>query len=105
MPAPYKAVPAMVKGDLHRAFDIMLEDKQAEEMATIAVEKINGSLLLVSATEDEFWPSTAMSNQIMDRLENNDFEYYYEHIPIKGGHAEPLNHFDVVFKFLENHFR
>lgn len=50
------------------------------------------------------WPSTEMSNMIMDRLKQKEFQYAYEHIAIKGGHAEVLDHFESVFKFLNENF-
>jgi uncharacterized protein len=102
VPAPYSAVPAMLKGDLRGAFRIILENKEAEAKALIPVEKINGSILLVSATKDNQWDSTEMSDKVIKRLENSQFKHYYKHIPIEGNHAEPLNHFDLVFDFLEN---
>ena len=105
VPAPFEAVPAMLKHDLHRAFSIMLEDNDAEELAFIEVQNINGAILLVSATKDEFWPSTDMSGQIMERLKRNNFEHYYEHLPIEGSHSAPLDHFDEISSFLKQNFK
>ena len=45
-----------------------------------------------------------MSEKMILRLKSNKFKYYFEHIPIAGGHGEPLKHFDLVFTFLENNF-
>lgn len=36
--------------------------------ATIAVEKINGPVMLISGVEDELWPSDMMAREIMKRL-------------------------------------
>ncbi|MBA6157356.1 acetylxylan esterase [Tenacibaculum sp. S7007] len=105
IPMPWKAVPSVLKREMSNAYKIMLENKVAEDKASIAVEKINGNLLLISATQDELWPSTLMSNKIINRLKVNNFNNYYEHIPIEGGHTEPLKHFDKVFQFLEEHFK
>lgn len=104
VPAPYSAVPSMLKGDLLQAFRIILENKEAEAKALIPVENINGSILILSATKDNQWDSTEMSDKVIKRLEQRKFKHYYQHIPIKGDHAEPLNHFDLVFTFLENQF-
>ncbi len=82
IPMPWKAVPSVLKRDMSKAYMIMLENKEAEEKASIAVEKINGNVLLISATQDELWPSTMMSNKIINRLKANNFSNYYEHIPI-----------------------
>lgn len=103
-PAPYSAVPAMISGDLLEAFNIILENKDAEEKARIPVEKINGSILLLSASNDEAWPSAQMSNKIIERLKSKGFKKDYEHVVIEGGHTAPLEHFDLVFTFLEKTF-
>jgi len=33
------------------------------------------------------------------------FRMAYQHLPLEGGHIEPLNHFDKVFTFLETEFK
>ncbi|HLF52905.1 acyl-CoA thioester hydrolase/BAAT C-terminal domain-containing protein [Flavobacterium sp.] len=105
VPIPYKAVPSLTSGELLKSFNVMLEDKIAEENSTIQVEKINGSIFLLSANNDEYWPSTKMSNKIMERLKNKKFKNHYEHITIKGGHTEPLKHFDLIYDFLDKNFQ
>jgi len=103
-PAPYSAVPAMISGNHLEAYRIILVDKKAERKALIPVERINGSILLLSASKDEAWPSTKMSNKIIQRLKRNDFKNYYKHVVIEGGHTEPTKHFDLVFDFFEKTF-
>jgi uncharacterized protein len=104
VPVNDEAVPFLMKRDLRGTFTAMLKDSMAERQASIKVEKINGPILLVSATKDEICPSTPMAEKMMARLKNNQFKHYSEHIPIAGGHAEPLKHFDLIFKFLETNF-
>lgn len=105
VPAPWAAVPSMIRHDLRSAFEIMLKDKEAVEKALIKVENINGPILLVSAKKDEMWPSTEMSNEIVKRLEAKNFRYAYDHIIDEGGHMEVLDYFDNVLVFLEKNFR
>lgn len=105
VPMTWSATPAALKQDLHGAFSIMLEDDEAVKTAEIPVEKINGPILFLSATEDELWPSKKMSERMMERLEQQKFTHSYQHIAIKGGHTEPLNHFDTIFSFLNTHFK
>jgi uncharacterized protein len=105
VPVSVSSVPALIRGDLRSAFEFMLEDKKAVKKALIKVEKINGPILLISATKDEIAPTTEMSEKITSRLKKKKFRHYYEHLAIEGGHAEPLNHFDRVFTFLERYFR
>ncbi len=103
-PTPYSAVPAMISGNHLEAYNIILENKEAEKKALIPVEKINGSILLLSASNDEAWPSKEMSDKIIERLKDKGFKKYYEHIVFKGGHTEPAKHFDLIFDFLEKTF-
>jgi predicted peptidase len=104
VPVPWAAVPSLTTGDLRSGFEIMLEDQEAVEKAKIQVEKINGPILLVSATKDEMWPSTEMSNEVMERLKILNFKFPHKHIAIEGNHTAPLDHFDVVFDFLKTNF-
>jgi dienelactone hydrolase len=104
VPAPWAAVPSMIKHDLRRAFEIMLEDKEAVGKAAIKVENINGPILLVSAKEDEMWPSTEMSNEMMKRLNAQQFKFTHEHLAVDGGHSEVLDYFDYVLSFLSKNF-
>lgn len=103
VPVPISATPELLTGNLRGAFEKMLLDREAVETAAIRVENINGAVLLISARNDEIWPSTTMSDLIMQRLEDNDFPFPYEHIAYEGGHAAPLDHFDVVEEFLQTH--
>jgi dipeptidyl aminopeptidase/acylaminoacyl peptidase len=104
VPVSEETIPALIKRDLRSAFDIMLKDKAAVEKALIPVEKIKGPVLLISATNDEMWGSTPMSEAIIERLKTNNFAYPYKHIAIEGGHTEPLKYFDLIFDFLMKHF-
>ncbi len=105
IPVPWSATWPLLTGDLRRVFEIILEDAEAFEKSAIVVENINGPVFLISATEDESWPSSEMSEQIVQRLEANKFPFYYEHLAIEGSHGEPLKHFDQVDRFLDEHFK
>ncbi len=101
VPAPFKTIWPALKGDLLSAFSMMLENTAAVAQAEIEVEKINGPILILSADQDEQWPATNMSHQLVQRLEQKKFTHPYEHIVLKGMHVEPLNHFDKVYSFLD----
>ena len=105
VPAPLKTILPAIKGDLYTAHSMMLEDKQAVKRAEIAVENINGPILIISGKDDEQWPATKMSERIMERLENNNFKHYKEHAILNGGHTEPLKQFNLVYTFLEQHLK
>ena len=104
VPVNDEAVPYLMKNDLRGTFEAMLQDRIAEEKALIKIEKINGPILLISATKDEISPSTPMAEKMITRLKTYNFKHKYEHIAIEGGHSAPLKHFDLVFKFLETNF-
>ncbi len=104
VPVNDEAVPFLMKRNLRGTFEAMLKDTLSVEKASINVEQIKGAVLFLSATKDEICPSTLMAEMMMERLKNNKFKYHYEHKTIDGGHAEPLKHFDLIFKFLEINF-
>jgi dienelactone hydrolase len=54
----------------------------------IAVEEINGPVLLLSGGKDNLWPSAHMAEQIMDKLTKRDISYEHQHICYQeAGHA------------------
>jgi esterase/lipase len=101
VPAPLKTISPALKGDLYTAHKMMLEDEEAVKNAEIHVENINGPILILSGKNDDQWPATSMSNQIIERLKNKKFKHFSEHIILDGGHIEPMKHFDLVYDFLE----
>lgn len=105
VPAPFKTIIPALKGDLYAAHALMLEDKEAVKNAEIAVENINGPVLILSGKNDDQWPAPEMSEQIIDRLKDKNFEHYYSHIQLDGGHIAPMEHFNLVYDFLDNHFK
>lgn len=55
--------------------------------AIIQVEKITGPILLISSKMDIMWPSEAAAEQIMKRLQQHNFSYFYQHLSYDhGGH-------------------
>jgi dipeptidyl aminopeptidase/acylaminoacyl peptidase len=105
VPAPYETIFPALKGNLLEAFSIMLKNKEEVQKAGIAVEKINGPILILSAKNDEQWPATIMSEHLIKRLEENNFKHHFQHVVLGGGHVEPLNHFNYVYDFLNQHFK
>ncbi|WP_158568022.1 MULTISPECIES: acyl-CoA thioester hydrolase/BAAT C-terminal domain-containing protein [unclassified Duganella] len=58
----------------------------------IAVEKINGPVLLLSGGRDKLWPSSRMAEQIVTRLKDRAFLHVHQHIfyPDAGHPVMPL---------------
>jgi hypothetical protein len=83
---------------------MMLENQQGVIESEIKVERINSPILLISASQDEVWPSTLMCNKMMERLKVNNFQYFYKHIELNGGHAEITRNYGLIFEFLNQYF-
>ena len=65
-----------------------MQDREAFERASIPVEKLRSPLLLISAGDDQMWPSKLFADQIVERLRKYGssipfFHLSYEHV----GHA------------------
>jgi dipeptidyl aminopeptidase/acylaminoacyl peptidase len=104
VPVNEAAMPHLLMRNLKGAFEAMLTDTASVEKAAIQVENIKGPVLFLSATEDEICPSTAMAEQMSNRLRANNFNHPFEHRSFPGGHTEPLKHFDLVVDFLDKYF-
>lgn len=100
VPVPESAAPALRRRDLRAAFEEMRKDRAAVERAAIPVERINGPILLISATRDEMWPSTEMSEEVVQRLEKNNFPYAVQHIAINGRHNGGYSNPQATEEFL-----
>jgi len=64
-----------------------LKDEAEAEKATIPVEKIRGAVLLIAGTDDKMWPSSTLSERVIDRLAAHHFPYPYKYVKYPGaGH-------------------
>jgi uncharacterized protein len=67
---------------------------KASAEAAIPVERINGPVLLVSARDDKLWPSAAMGDAMIARLDSKKFRFPHRNLAYdNAGHAgfgEPL---------------
>lgn len=72
---------------LRSSYVAALADAAAVERAAIPVERIRGGVLLVSGTEDGFWPSSEMAEQVIKRLAAHRHPYPFRHLAYAGaGH-------------------
>lgn len=104
-PLPFVPVPWSATWDLinHRILAVMersMADKAAFDAASIPVERIRGPIYFLSATRDELWPSTRMSELMIARLKQHNSPYASRHVAIEGDHGEPLNHLHQLDGFL-----
>ncbi len=93
------------KGDFYGGFGKMIENPQAIEEFEIPVEKIMSPILFISATDDEVWPSTLMCRRMANRLDKNNYQHFYQHIELKGGHAEFTKNYRMILEFLKEHLQ
>jgi len=68
-----------------------LADWTAVQRAAIAVERIDGPVLLLSGTADAMWPSSLFSELVVARLAQRGFRHPVRHLAFAGaGHRFPL---------------
>jgi dienelactone hydrolase len=64
-----------------------MKNRQHLEAAAIAVENINGPVLMFSGTDDQMWPSLNLADLAVQRLAERNFPHPYEHVSYAGaGH-------------------
>jgi pimeloyl-ACP methyl ester carboxylesterase len=76
-------------------FTKSLSQQEAVRKASIAVEKIQGPVLLISGQDDHVWPSSLFAEQIVARLQAHHHSYFYSHFSYPGaGHllCTPYGH-------------
>lgn len=86
------AVPALRLGLAPSApqvsrFEAALADKAAVARARFALEHINGPILLLSAEQDQIWPSHAMAGSMVAYLQQHRFPHKVTHIAYPTGHG------------------
>ncbi|WP_267960036.1 acyl-CoA thioester hydrolase/BAAT C-terminal domain-containing protein [Shewanella sp. AS16] len=72
---------------LLKRFTVSLQNEEKVNDALFKFEKINGPLLLISAEEDQIWPSYKMSKDIELYLKQKNFRYSVVHKSYKTGHG------------------
>lgn len=88
IPFTFTTLKGMITGKRTRMFEKALQDTVSVQLASIPVEKTQGPILLVSFLRDQVWPSRLMSEQIMKRLKDNNFQFFYNHTTYDGTHSE-----------------
>jgi dienelactone hydrolase len=70
-----------------KRFENALDAVVSPDSYRIKVEHINGPIFLISAQNDEIWPSTRMSNAIVEQLKKHHFKYRIRHDIYPTGHG------------------
>jgi dienelactone hydrolase len=85
---PYDLATASSGADLLEIYQASLKNVKAVEEARIPVENIAGPVLLISARDDTIWPSTAMSEAVVVRLNAADHPHGVDHVAYENaGHS------------------
>ncbi|MCV2362515.1 hypothetical protein LNV23_03515 [Paucibacter sp. DJ1R-11] len=84
---PALNLPEMPGSTQIQRFEAALAETEKVKAATFAFEKIRGPILLISAENDQIWPGTAMSRDILDYLKTHGFAYSAVHKSYPTGHA------------------
>jgi len=85
-------------------YERALDDETAVATASIAVEKIDAPVLLVSGTDDRLWPSTRLSEMVIERLKAHDHAFPCEHLCYeRAGHLVSLPGYEPARSW-ENRF-
>ncbi len=102
-------IPALQLPDLPQRpqverFQWALNDADKVKAAMFAFEKIHGPILLISAAQDQIWPSTPMSLAIIEYLKSKDFKYAVSHQSFQTGHAFSQATAPAIKQMIVDHF-
>jgi len=105
-PLSFSTVMDLLSFKTRRLYEKSLENSEAVAKATIPVEQSQGPILLISACQDEFWPSTPMCEQVMERLDARHFKPYHQHISYQSGHNvfQAKGCWPAIVDFVKGHF-
>ncbi len=102
-PMTEAAVAPAMRGDKRAAFTAIRAQAPAD--ALIPIDRLKAPLLLMSATQDELWPSREMADNLMRRLDAAPTAPVHEHRVFDGGHTVPQQHLSVMRDFLDRQYR
>lgn len=78
-PIPYVPDDENSENGFLELYELSLQQEEFVEKAKIPVEEIKGHVLIVSGVDDKMWPSTFMGDEVIKRLKDNNFPYWYRH--------------------------
>lgn len=104
-----KDIPSMSLPEIENAtqlerFHKALANQEQVRKAMFAFEKINGPILMISATNDQIWPCTAMTNDIVDYLKQKNFRYQVVHKSYPTGHGFSRESAPEIKQMIIDHF-
>ncbi|MBT8329102.1 MAG: hypothetical protein KJN87_05305 [Desulfofustis sp.] len=82
---------------------VIYNDAEIQPFA-IPVENMSAAVLLLSGEKDAIWPSTEMSKRIIQRLEDNQYNFPFQHISYDAGHNIRAESWPDLIQFLKKHY-
>jgi dienelactone hydrolase len=83
-----------------------LTDSTSVQQATILVEKTQGAILLISGGDDQLWPSSHLSEQVIGRLRQHQHPYPFLHLQYPhAGHSIGLPHLPATVNQIRHPIR
>lgn len=82
----------------------IIDDEEEVEPFAIPVERLSAAVLLLSGEKDAIWPSTEMSKRMIQRLEQNQYEYPYHHISYEAGHNIRVESWPDLLRFIKQNY-
>jgi len=101
---PSLSLPDMTNATQLERFHLALADHEKVKKAMFSFEKINGPILLISAENDQIWPGTAMSNDIVAYLKQSKFAHSIIHKSYPTGHAFSRETAPEIKQMIIEHF-
>lgn len=101
---PYMSLAEIDGASQLQRFHKTLEDQAQVKKAMFAFEKIQGPLLMISASNDQIWPGTAMSNDIVDYLRQKNFPFEVQHKVYPTGHGFSRETAPEIKQMIIDHF-
>jgi hypothetical protein len=83
---------------------IIVKDPKKFEKYFNPVERMSADVLLLSRKQDKVWPSTEMSDRIVQRLDRFNDPHAYKHIAHENGHFVFKRSWADVLSFLETYY-
>lgn len=103
-------IKGILSGEAYEYLDMhveALENNEAANAARIKVENSKAAILLISGKQDQVWPSTLMCREVVQRLDEMNYRYPYEHFEMDVDHYV-LDHresWDKIVFFLDDKLR
>lgn len=82
-----------------------LKYKEKVKAAQFSFEKVNGPILLISAKNDQIWPSFQMSEDIEGYLKKRSFDHTVTHLTYPTGHTFDQRYRPKVRASILKHFK